>query len=113
MTSEELDSRQKAYEKARSFFAVLGFAPLLLIYICVHTRYLQPYLPESRSGQLVVLLLLPFSWFGLIMLLHRWLGPIRHGLICPGCDRAMLDRTIVGAATPVHCKHCGAQVTSS
>lgn len=111
-TRDELQRRFKAYERQRSFVSALGFAPFLVIYLLVHTRYLGPWLPQSREADLVVLLLLPTAWFAALMLVHRWLAPARLGLQCPGCRRRLVGKAFSDAMSTGQCDRCQADVVS-
>jgi hypothetical protein len=111
-TRDELQRRFRVYERQRSFVSVIGFGPLLVIYVLVHTRYLNPWLPQSRGGELVVLLLLPAAWFAAVMLLHAWLAPPRLGLQCPKCRHRLLGRAFIDAMSTGQCDSCRAAVVS-
>lgn len=109
-TRDELQRRSQVYERQRSFVSVIGFGPLLLIYLLVHTRYLRPWLPESREAELVVLLLLPAAWFAAVMLLHGWWAPARLGLRCPRCRHRLVGRAFMDAMSTGQCDSCHADV---
>lgn len=111
-TRDELQRRSKAYERQRSFVSVIGIGPLLVIYLLVHTRYLGPWLPQSRESELVVLLLLPATWFGAVMLLHGWLAPARLGLQCPRCRHRLVGKAFADAMSTGQCDSCHADVVS-
>jgi len=54
-TKAELQRRFTAYERQRTIISAIGFAPFLVIQLLVHTRYLGPWLPQSREAELVAL----------------------------------------------------------
>ena len=103
-----LAQRYKAYDRERAIVAAIGYLPLLLLYLLVHTKYLRPYVPESKGAAVLVLIVLPFTWFGLVMLLHRWLGPIRHRLRCPSCAHPLTGRARKVAVETGRCEQCEA-----
>ncbi len=90
--------------------SVIGFGPLLVIYLLVHTRYLSPWLPQSREGELVVLLLVPATWFAAVMLLHAWFAPARLGLRCPRCGHRLIGSAFIDAMSTSQCAGCHADV---
>jgi hypothetical protein len=67
-------------ERGKRLVAAVGYAPLLLLYVLVHTKYLRPHLPEDKTAQLGILIGLPVLWFAFVMLMYRWLGPRRQPL---------------------------------
>jgi hypothetical protein len=112
-TAEELRSRQQRHERGRARVAAIGFAPLLLLYLMVHTKYLRPLLPEDKTAQVGVLIGLPALWFGCVIGLYRWLGPRAHGLQCPGCGAAMLGKALGAALATGQCSRCHAPVVAA
>jgi hypothetical protein len=108
--AEEFTRRNKAYEKERSIVAAFGYTPFLLLYLLVHTKYLRTYVPVNKEAAVGLLILLPGAWFGGLMLLHRWLGPLRHGLKCPGCGQALVGGSMKGALESSNCGRCGRRV---
>ena len=111
-TRDELQRRYKIYERQRVFVSAIGFGPLLIIYLLVHTRYLRPWLPPSHEAQLVVLLLVPAAWFAAVMLLHGRSAPARLGLVCPGCRRRLVGMAFTDAMSTGQCGSCHADVVS-
>jgi hypothetical protein len=111
-TRDELQRRSKLYERQRFFVTAIGFGPLLVIYLLVHTRYLRPWLPQSREAQVVVLLLIPAAWFAAVTLLHRWLAPARLGLQCPRCRQRLVGMAFTDAMSTGQCDSCHAEVVS-
>jgi len=111
-TRDELQRRFKVFERQRSFVSVIGFGPLLVIYLLVHTRYLRPWLPQSREGELVVLLLLPATWFATVMVIHGRLAAARLGLQCPRCRHRLVGRAFADAMSNGQCDRCQADVVS-
>jgi hypothetical protein len=109
-TNAELQRRFKAYEGQRTIFSAIGFAPFLVIYLLVHTRYLGPWLPQSREADLVVLLVLPAVWFAFVMLLHSWLAPPLLGLRCANCAHRLLGESYSRALATGQCEKCRAPV---
>jgi hypothetical protein len=105
---EQIASRFKAYERERSYVAAIACAPLLILYVLVHTPYLRPYVPESKSVAVVVLILIPCAWFAFVLLLHGWLGPVRHGLRCPRCAQRLVGNAYKVASETGACGRCGA-----
>jgi hypothetical protein len=71
-------ARQAPAGRGRSIAAAIGYAPFLLLYVLVHTKYLRAWLPESKGAQVGVLIGLPALWFGFVMLLYRYFS--RRGL---------------------------------
>lgn len=110
VAGEEFKRRNKAYDKERSIVAAFGYMPFLLLYLFVHTKYLRPYVPENKQAAVGLLILLPGAWFGGLMLLHRWLGPIRQRLKCPRCGLALVGRASQDALEASHCGRCGTRV---
>ncbi len=111
-TGNELQRRFEAFERQRTIASAIGFAPFLVIYLLVHTRYLGPWLPQSREADLVVLLVLPAIWFAFVMLVHGWLAPGPLGLRCAHCGHRLLGKSYTYALTTGHCDHCRAPVIS-
>jgi hypothetical protein len=107
ISAGELSRRNKAYDKERSIVAAFGYTPFLLLYLLVHTKYLRPYVPENKQAAVGVLILLPGAWFGGLMLLHRWLGPLRHRLKCPRCGLALVGSAMKQALDTSNCGRCG------
>jgi DNA-directed RNA polymerase subunit RPC12/RpoP len=56
------------------------------------------------------LIVLPIAWFALVMLLHGWLGPLRHRLRCPQCSYALVAREFERAVERGACPRCGARL---
>jgi hypothetical protein len=106
----ELTRRNKAYDKERSIVAAFGYTPFLLLYLLVHTKYLRPYVPENKEAAVGMLILLPGAWFGGLMLLQRWLGPLRHRLICPRCGLALVGGSMKEALESSNCGRCGTRL---
>jgi hypothetical protein len=77
-STEELKRRHAAYEKSRGYVFAIACAPLLVLYVAIHTKYLRPYIPESKSADVFVLIVLPSAWFAVVMGLHRWLRSRRY-----------------------------------
>jgi hypothetical protein len=109
-TRDELQGRFKVYERQRTIVSVIGFAPFLVIYLLVHTRYLGPWLPQSREADLVVLLVLPTLWFAVVMLVHAWLAPGLLGLRCARCGHRLLGKSYADALSTGYCDRCRAPV---
>lgn len=111
-TKAELQRRFKAYERQRTIIGAIGFAPFLVIYLLVHTRYLGPWLPQSRAADLVVLILLPAAWFALVMFVHGWLAPGLLGLRCASCGHRLLGESYFAVLATDQCNECNAPVIS-
>jgi protein-S-isoprenylcysteine O-methyltransferase Ste14 len=110
MTRDEMRHRFEHYERERSWVAAAAFAPFLIIYLLVHTKYLRPYLPQSRSAEVVALLVIPAVWCAALMLLHRWLGPARYGVTCPRCGHRLAGAALYSAVRTGQCGYCGQPV---
>jgi len=93
-----------------SIVSAIGFAPFLVIYLLVHTRYLEPWLPKSREADLVVLIVLPAAWFAMVMLLHGWLAPRILSLRCAHCGQRLLGKSYTDALSTGQCDRCRAAV---
>ena len=108
----EFKRRSHAYDRQRSIVAACGYAPFLLLYLLVHTKYLRPYVPENKEAAVAMLILLPGAWFGAVMLLHTWLGPALQKLKCPHCGAALLGSARQQALEKGDCNRCGAAVVA-
>jgi hypothetical protein len=106
VTRDELASRHKVYTRERAIVAAFGYAPLLLLYVLVHTKYLRPYVPESRGQAVLVMIVMPILWFALLMMLHRWLGPLRHKLRCPACGQRFVGDEYHATLEAGRCVRC-------
>jgi hypothetical protein len=106
VTRDELASRHKAYEKERSIVAAFGYSPLLLLYVLVHTKFLRPYVPESKGQAVLVMIVIPIVWFALLMMLYRWLGPLRHKLRCPACGQRFVGDEFKATLEAGRCVRC-------
>ncbi len=109
-TREELLERRKAYERERLFVSLVGFLPLLVIYALTHTRILRQLMPESKSQQLVLLLVIPGLWFAAVMLLHGRLGPFGRRAKCAQCATPLVGKSLQDALASGQCGRCGATV---
>jgi hypothetical protein len=112
VSTEELRRRHAAYEKSKGYVFAIACTPLLMLYLLIHTKYLRPYIPESKSADVFVLIVLPSAWFAVAMGLHHWLGPLRHRLRCPGCARRLVGKPMEFAADEGRCDRCGAPLTT-
>ena len=106
---ETLQLRLRAYERERErgWVAAFGLAPLMVLYVLSHTTYLRPYVPHSKGLAVVVLILVPSAWFGLVMALHAVLGTRRHGLRCPACGARLVGTRYRNALDHGCCDRCG------
>jgi len=104
---ETLQRRLRAYERERGWVAAFGFAPLMVLYVLSHTTYLRPYVPHAKGLAVVVLILVPLAWFGLVMGLHAALGTRRHGLRCPACGVRLVGARYRYALDHGCCDRCG------
>jgi len=107
---DEFERRHRACARERSIVAAVGYTPFLLLYVLVHTKYLRPYMPESKNATAAVLVLIPGAWLGCLILLQRWLGPIRHRLTCPRCGQALVGDAFRAASESGNCSRCGTMV---
>lgn len=105
---EEFSQRVLSHRRGRTLVSVLGWAPLLALYVLTHTKYLRPFVPESKGMAVVVLIVLPFSWMLGVVLAYRRLGPAMHGLRCPQCASPLVDETARQVAEAGTCPACGA-----
>jgi DNA-directed RNA polymerase subunit RPC12/RpoP len=106
----EFKRRSHAYDRQRSLVAACGYTPFLLLYLLVHTKYLRPYVPENKQAAVGLLILLPGAWFGAVMLLHTWLGPVLQRLKCPHCGAALVGSLRQHALQEGSCSRCGTAV---
>jgi len=113
VTRDELVRRHKAYEKERAVVAAFGYSPLLLLYVLVHTKYLRPYLPESKGQAVLVMIVIPILWCALLMMLHRWLGPLRHKLRCPACGQRFVGGEYQATLEAGRCGRCAAELAGT
>jgi len=113
LNRSELERRHGAYARERKIVAAIGYTPFLLLYVLVHTRLLRPYMPASPHATAAVLILLPGAWLGMLVLLQRWVGPIRHRLRCPGCRRGMVGMRYQHALDSAQCDACGTTVIAN
>lgn len=108
VTADDFRARHRAYLRERAVVAFFGYAPLIVLYLLTHGSWLKSQLPQSKELAVLYLVVLPMAWFALIMLLHRWLGPLRHRLRCPRCSQALIARDFERAIDSRTCPHCGA-----
>jgi hypothetical protein len=108
----DLALRHKAYLGGRTIASAVGWIPLLLLYVMIHTTFLRSYEPASKAAQVLVLIVVPFSWFALVVLTYRWLGPAVHKLVCPGCGDRLVDETYEVALETGCCPRCRSPVLS-
>ena len=110
--ADEFKRRSGSYDRWRSIIAAIGYAPFLLIYLLVHTKYLRPYVPESKQAAVGVLILLPGAWFGIVMLLLSALGPKLARLTCPRCAAALTGTARQHALEEGSCSRCGTRLVA-
>ena len=110
---EEFQRRHRSYMRQRSIVAAVGYTPFLLLYVLVHTKYLRPYMPDSKNATAAVLILIPGAWFGVLVLLQRWLGPGRHRLKCPHCAQAQVGEEFKRVLENHLCSRCGTQLLTA
>ena len=110
---EEFRRRHCSYTRQRSIVAAIGYTPFLLLYVLVHTKYLRPYMPDSRNATAAVLVLIPGAWFGVLALLQRWLGPGHHRLRCPHCAQALVGEEFKRVLESNRCGRCGTQLLTA
>jgi len=113
VTRDELARRHKAYETERAVVAAFGYSPLLLLYGLVHTKYLRPYVPESKGQAVLVMIVIPILWFALLMLLHRGLGPLRHKLRCPACGQRFVGDEYRATLETGRCVRCAEELAGT
>ena len=112
ITRDELTRRHAAYERGRWPFAILGAAPLVAVYVLIHTPWLKPHLPEARWLAVVILFFVPLGWLWALTRLYAAIGARRHGIACPGCGLAFLDAALRAVLRTGDCPRCGAPVVS-
>ena len=112
VSKQEWSARHKAFAGGRTVVALLAWVPLLALYLLTHTKYLRPYVPESKASAVFMLIVVPFAWFIGSTLVYRWLGPARHGLKCPGCGDRLVDAKHKAALESGRCPSCQAEVVS-
>lgn len=112
ITRDELTRRHAAYERGRWPFAVLGAAPLLAVYVLIHTPWLKPHLPETRWLAVVILFFVPLGWLWAVMRLYVAFGARRHGIACPGCGAPFTDAALRAALRTGDCPRCGVTVVA-
>ncbi len=108
-SAQEFATRHRAYGQRRTVVALLGWVPLLVLYVFSHTKYLRPYVPDSKGLAVVVLIVIPLAWLLGIAWAYRRVGPGVHGLVCPGCHARLVDDAYKSAAATGRCARC--QVT--
>jgi hypothetical protein len=108
VTAEDFRARHKAYQRERAVVAFFGHAPLILLYVLTHGSWLKTQMPQSKELAVLYLVILPIAWFALLMLLHRWLGPLRHRLRCSQCSHALVAREFERTIERGACPQCGA-----
>ncbi len=108
VTAEDFRARHRAYRRERAVVAFFGYSPLIVLYLLTHGSWLKTQLPQSKELAVLYLVILPIAWFALLMLLHRWLGPLRHRLRCPHCSRPLVAREFDEAIQRGACPRCGA-----
>jgi hypothetical protein len=111
-TRDELRMRNRAYQSGRMLFSAFGFAPLLVLYVLTHTKFLRPYVPEDKTLAVAELIVVPFGWAAAVILFYRWWGPRRHELRCPSCSRSLVDAACKHALETGRCGGCGTQLLS-
>lgn len=112
VADSELAARHRSYVRGRTAVALLGWVPLLVLYLFSHTRYLRPYVPESKGLAVVVLIVIPLAWLLGTAWAYRRLGPSLHRLRCPGCGARLVDDAFKSAAATGRCAACAAELVS-
>jgi hypothetical protein len=107
VTAEDFSARHKAYQRERAVVTVLGCAPLISLYLLTHSSWLKTQLPQSKELAVLYLVVVPIAWFALLVLLHRWLGPLWHRLRCPQCAHALVAGEFERAMERGACPRCG------
>lgn len=110
MTRDELKRRQADYERYRWIAGAIGAAPLLSVYLLVHTPQLRAFLPDSKLLSVVILFFVPLGWLvGVTRLYNRW-GARHFGLQCPRCGTALVGEGLQHSDNRVECRRCGTAV---
>lgn len=111
MNRDALAARHAAFLRGRTLAAVLAVAPVLALYLLLHTPWLRSWLPANRELAVLLLIGLPGGWLFGVMRLYRRLAPGLMGLRCPGCGLAWVDEAATAALETGRCGGCGAALT--
>lgn len=109
MTRDELKRRQARYERFRWLAGAIGAAPLLTVYVLLHTRYLRAFLPESKHLSALILICVPLGWLYGITRIYRAWGARHFGLQCPRCGAALVENGVRRGTDRDACRKCGAE----
>lgn len=106
----QLKARYRRYERERRIVSLVGFAPLLVLYVLTHSSWLKTQMPASKEMAVLYLIVLPLCWFAFVMLLHGAWAPARHGLRCGGCGARWVGRNYELTARDGHCVSCARDI---
>lgn len=112
MTREELTRRHADYARWRWFAGVIGAAPLLSVYVLVHTPHLKGFMPDAKFLAVLILFFGPLGWLLAVTRLYERWGTRRYGLQCPGCAQPLVGEALRKATRDGTCGRCGAPVVS-
>lgn len=110
MDTNDLTHRIHAYTRGRQVALALGAAPLLALYLAIHTPWLKPALQDRTHLVVALLIVLPLAW--LLALAHGWrrIGPRLLRLDCPACGQRLVDPAPPPSGSDLRCALCDARV---
>lgn len=107
---DDFARRLRSFARGRAVAVVLGWGPILALYVLTHTRYLRPYVPESKGMAVVALIVIPISWLVATAYGYRAYGPRLHGLVCRNCGHRLVDDAAKAVQGTGRCPQCDAGV---
>lgn len=108
MTHDDRQRRGRDYERWRWVASAIGAAPLLSVYLLVHTPHLRSHLPEAKWLAALILICVPLGWMFGVARLYEWWGARRFGLPCPKCGRPLGGEALERALARGACRRCAA-----
>ncbi len=106
---DEADFRRRLniYERGRRIAVAIGAAPVLAVYILVHTPWLEALMQTHRHLVVAALIVLPLAWLWALTQGWRRLAPSRLGLLCPACGGAVAEARSRRGDAIARCPNCG------
>lgn len=108
MADDDYQQRIRAYARGRRLSVALGAAPLLGVYVLVHTPWLETRMQDHRHLIVLLLIVLPLAWLWALAQGWRALGSRWLGLRCPRCAASLAEPRVRTGAAPAQCPHCAA-----
>lgn len=113
MDRDEFDRRRADFERFRWVAGAIAAAPLLSVYVLLHTPYLRAFLPESKLLSLFILFFVPLGWLLGAMRAYATWGRRHFGLQCSGCGASLVEHGPRQGVDRVVCRRCGTEISAS